>query len=63
MSCLIVWNPPWGDRSPLCPAFVLYPALIERLLDWRVDGLISDYPDRVRAAMARRGMPLPASLR
>jgi glycerophosphoryl diester phosphodiesterase len=35
------------------------PAVIERLLEWRVDGLISDYPDRVRAAMARRGMALP----
>jgi glycerophosphoryl diester phosphodiesterase len=35
------------------------PAQIERLLDWGVDGLISDYPDRVRAAMARRAMALP----
>lgn len=37
-------------------------ALIERLLDWGVDGLISDYPDRVREAMARRGMALPPSV-
>lgn len=29
------------------------------LLDWGVDGLISDYPDRVRTAMAARGMALP----
>ena len=35
------------------------PARIEQLLDWNVDGLISDYPDRVRAALARRGLPLP----
>lgn len=33
---------------------------MERLLDWGVDGIITDYPDRLRALMARRGMPLPA---
>ena len=32
---------------------------IERMLDWKVDGIISDYPDRVREAMVRRGMRLP----
>ena len=70
-----VWSPFHGDLTePLLaearalglrvvPWTVNEPALIERLLDWRVDGLISDYPDRVRAAMARRGMPLTASLR
>jgi glycerophosphoryl diester phosphodiesterase len=26
-----------------------------------VDGIISDRPDRVRSAMAARGMPLPPS--
>lgn len=35
------------------------PAAMERLIDWGVDGLISDYPDRLRAVLARRGMPLP----
>jgi glycerophosphoryl diester phosphodiesterase len=35
------------------------PAQIERVLALGVDGIISDYPDRVRAAMARRGMALP----
>lgn len=35
------------------------PAQIDRLLAWGVDGLISDHPDRVRAAMARRGLALP----
>ncbi len=29
------------------------------LIDWGVDGLITDYPDRLRALMAERGMPLP----
>jgi glycerophosphoryl diester phosphodiesterase len=33
---------------------------IARALDMKLDGIISDYPDRVRAEMARRGLPLPA---
>ena len=35
------------------------PPDIEAMLDLGVDGIISDYPDRVRAALRRRGMPLP----
>jgi len=35
---------------------------IDRVLGMGVDGIISDYPDRVRAAMQRRGMPLPLAL-
>lgn len=34
----------------------------ERLIDWGVDGIISDYPDRIRAVMQRRGLPLPPSI-
>ena len=30
-----------------------------RLLDWKVNGIITDYPDRLRALMASRGMALP----
>ena len=30
-----------------------------RLLDWHVDGLISDFPDRLRTLLQRRGMALP----
>lgn len=37
------------------------PADIEAMLDLGVDGLISDYPDRVREAMRRRGLPLPVA--
>lgn len=70
-----VWSPFHGDLTePLLaearalglqvvPWTVNDPAVIERLLDWRVDGLISDYPDRVRAAMGRRGLPLPPAYR
>jgi len=35
------------------------PGLMDKLLGWKVDGLITDEPDRAREAMARRGMPLP----
>jgi glycerophosphoryl diester phosphodiesterase len=35
------------------------PADIERLLDWGVDGIVSDRPDLVRSAMQRRGLALP----
>lgn len=36
------------------------PGYVERFLDLGVDGLITDYPERVRAELQRRGMPLPA---
>jgi len=36
------------------------PARIEAMLDLGVDGLISDRPDRVRDAMAARGLRLPS---
>jgi glycerophosphoryl diester phosphodiesterase len=33
---------------------------MDRLIAWGVDGIITDYPDRLRAAMQRAGLPLPA---
>jgi glycerophosphoryl diester phosphodiesterase len=33
-----------------------------RLIAAGVDGLITDYPDRLRAVMAARKMPLPSPL-
>ncbi len=39
------------------------PADIERMMALDVDGIISDYPDRVRDAMVKRNMALPASVR
>ncbi|MEV3930458.1 glycerophosphodiester phosphodiesterase family protein [Streptomyces sp. NPDC049944] len=37
------------------------PDTIEALMDLGIDGIITDYPDRVRAIMAARGLPLPTS--
>ncbi len=41
------------------PWTVNEPADIERVIGWGIDGIISDYPDRVRDVMSRRGMQLP----
>ncbi len=35
------------------------PAAMRTLMDSGVDGIITDYPDRLRAVMAERDMPLP----
>jgi glycerophosphoryl diester phosphodiesterase len=37
------------------------PDDMDALIARGVDGIITDYPDRLRAAMTRHGMPLPAS--
>lgn len=37
------------------------PATVEALMDFGVDGIITDYPDHVRQIMAARGMRLPRS--
>ena len=38
------------------------PTDMRRLLDWGVDGIITDYPDRLRAVLQQRGMALPAAV-
>ncbi|MFJ4790200.1 glycerophosphodiester phosphodiesterase family protein [Streptomyces sp. NPDC088794] len=39
------------------------PATIEALMDMGIDGIITDYPDRVRQIMADRGLRLPKAYR
>lgn len=68
-----IWSPYFGDidSQRLVEARALGlkvvvwtvndPAEITRMLELGVDGIISDRPDLVRAAMAQRGMPLPVA--
>lgn len=70
-----IWSPHFRDLTParLAEARALglrtivwtvnEPGDIRAMLDLGVDGIISDYPDRVHQDMAARGMALPASLR
>lgn len=50
-----------GLELKVVPWTVNEPAFIERFLDLGVDGMITDYPERVRAELQRRGVPLPAA--
>jgi glycerophosphoryl diester phosphodiesterase len=66
-----VWSPRFGDLTPaalaeakslglkVIPWTVNAPSDLARLIDAGVDGLITDYPDRLRALMAQKGLPLP----
>ena len=44
------------------PWTVSEPALMHALMDLGVDGLITDYPSRLRAVMAERGLTLPVGV-
>jgi glycerophosphoryl diester phosphodiesterase len=44
------------------PWTVNTPEDIQRLMALPIDGLISDYPDRVRSAMQTKGLPLPPKI-
>jgi glycerophosphoryl diester phosphodiesterase len=44
----------------IMPWTINNPADMERLIGWGVDGIITDYPDRLRTVMQARGLPLPA---
>ncbi|MGZ5891234.1 MAG: glycerophosphodiester phosphodiesterase [Caldimonas sp.] len=47
----------------IIPWTVNEPADMNRLIDWGVDGLISDYPDRLRAVMRGRGLAVPPGVK
>ncbi|MCE3270851.1 MAG: glycerophosphoryl diester phosphodiesterase [Ramlibacter sp.] len=46
-------------RLAVIPWTVNDPADMDRLVGWNVDGLITDYPDRLREVLQRRGVALP----
>jgi len=66
-----VWSPDYQDLSlpdvqrahglglRVIPWTVNRSRNITALLDLGVDGMISDHPERVRAVLAERGLPLP----
>lgn len=51
-----------GLGLQVVPWTVNAPADMERLIDWGVDGIITDHPDRLRAVMQRRGLALPPAV-
>jgi glycerophosphoryl diester phosphodiesterase len=66
-----IWSPFWRNVTPdrvrearalglsVLPWTVNEPADMETLIDAGVDGLITDYPDRLRRVLAAKGKPLP----
>jgi len=48
-----------GLGLAVLPWTVNEAAEMERLIDWGVDGIITDYPDRLRDVMAAKRLPLP----
>ncbi len=70
-----VWSPAFGDLDRarvaeahaaglrVIPWTVNEPSDLEAVIDLGVDGIITDYPDRARAVMAARRMPLPRAAR
>lgn len=67
----VIWAPNHNNLTPalvkeaqalglqVIPWTVNQKAQMERLMDWQVDGIITDYPDRLRDVMQQRGLPLP----
>jgi glycerophosphoryl diester phosphodiesterase len=65
------WSPFWRNLTPaelaaahalklaVLPWTVNVPADMTALIDMGVDGLITDYPDRLRAVLASKGIALP----
>ena len=67
----VVWSPSFGPLTQaqvqeahklgllVLPWTVNARADMDRLIDWGVDGIITDYPDVLRDVLRERGMPLP----
>jgi glycerophosphoryl diester phosphodiesterase len=70
----VIWSPAFSDLTPelvkqahalglsVLPWTVNERADMARLMDWGVDGLITDDPAILRDLMGERGVPLPAKL-
>ena len=70
-----VWSPLFSDLDEaavktthalglkVVPWTVNDPADMDRLIAWGVDGIITDYPDRLRQALRRASRPLPPTVR
>lgn len=68
----VTWSPYFGEINEaqvreakelgltVLPWTVNERADMARLMDWGVDGIITDHPDRLREVMQARGLPLPA---
>jgi glycerophosphoryl diester phosphodiesterase len=66
-----IWSPAFRDLTEdrlkeakalglsVIPWTVNSPESMGQLIDWGVDGLITDYPDRARQVMAAKGLRLP----
>lgn len=66
-----IWSPLWRNATnerideahalgiKVLPWTVNDPAEMARLIDAGVDGIITDYPDRLRAVMREKKLPLP----
>jgi glycerophosphoryl diester phosphodiesterase len=67
----VIWSPAYNDLAPgsireaqklgfkVLPWTVNQRADMLRLMDWGVDGIITDYPDVLRDLMRERGLSLP----
>ena len=65
------WSPFWRNLTPaliaeahglglkVLPWTVNESAEMQRLVELRVDGIITDYPDRLREVLRARGLPVP----
>jgi glycerophosphoryl diester phosphodiesterase len=69
----VIWSPSFADltveqvKEAHSLGFTVMPWTVNRredmtrLIDWKVDGIITDYPDVLRDVMRERGMKLPSA--